>query len=143
MVRYYNFTCIINSMIFLNLRNKKFFLWTTPFLLALLLALRVKAPFLKEYVVYLATLDKFYHGITFMMVLFLCHYGCQDLVTKFLSLRIWIPFDRLGLAVLISHAVVYRWMLITRKEPFDYNLYSIVSSKIYIFLNFQFKIKIF
>jgi len=125
---YYNFTCIINFMIFLNLQNKKLFLWMVPFLLSLLLTLRVKAPFLKEYVVYLSTLDKFFHGIIFMLVLFLCHYGCQDLITKFLSLRIWIPFDRLGLSVLISHAVVYRWMLITRKEPFDYNLFSFVSS---------------
>lgn len=93
--------------------------------------IRLDIPYLKECAFYLGTIDKFFHSTIFTIFLFLCHYGSQDIITKFLSLRFWVPLDRLGLSFLISNVLIFRWALLMRKEPLDFNLYTMVSLTFY------------
>jgi hypothetical protein len=71
-------------------------------------------------------------AIAMTWIIISCHYSRNGGLKKFLSLAIWMPIEKLGLSLYLSHdgnQVLYTQ---SRMQPIDFDVLSLVSFCIYV-----------
>lgn len=60
-------------------------------------------------------------------VIIACNYGYGGVINDFLSAKIWIPIEKIGLSLYIIHPQILISYIQRRRSPVDFNFDTIVS----------------
>ena len=78
-------------------------------------------------------------------VILFCHFSRKNFLTKFLSHRLWIPFEKIGYSFYLMHINVIIGPLVSRKKLVDFDgtifvsiVFLFVSNTSFCFQNFSF-----
>lgn len=78
--------------------------------------------------------NAFYHAnhrllwaLAMSWIIFSCHYGSESLLKAFLSLKIWMTIEKVGLSLYLVHGIFTVGSVITKRNPVDFDVETVVS----------------
>lgn len=71
-------------------------------------------------------LDRFLWAVAVGWLVVACHYDSGGVIGKFFSLSFWLPIERIGLSIYLSHIGGMIFLVQSRKRPVEFDLFSIV-----------------
>lgn len=72
--------------------------------------------------------DRLLWAIAIAWVIVACHYGCGGALNEFLSMKFWMPIEKVGLCLYLNHINNMIYFTQLRKKPIDFDLDAIVRS---------------